>query len=54
VYGRINRRLRKRLDWLTPYEGHYSEALHLLREFRIENLDVQKELANRHNNERVL
>lgn len=30
VYDRINRRPRKRLGWRTPYEVHYSEALHLL------------------------
>lgn len=30
VYDRINRRPRKRLGWRTPWEVHYSEALHLL------------------------
>lgn len=30
VYDELNRRPRKRLGWLTPWEVHYSEALHLL------------------------
>ena len=30
VYDKLNRRPRKRLGWRTPWEAHYSEALHLL------------------------
>lgn len=30
VYDQINRKPRKRLGWLTPYEVHCSVALHLL------------------------
>ena len=30
VYDELNRRPRKRLGWLTPWEVHYSEALRLL------------------------
>ena len=30
VYDAINRRPRKRLGWRTPFEVHYSKALHLL------------------------
>lgn len=30
VYDKLNRRPRKRLDYRTPYEVHYSEVLHLI------------------------
>lgn len=30
VYDAINRRPHKRLGWLTPWEVHHGQALHLL------------------------
>ena len=30
VYDELNRRPRKRLDWLTPYEVYHNTTLHLI------------------------